>query len=111
MGYPGRNSIFVMDGASIHLDANIIRYLRSVGAAAAILPPYCPFYNPIEYIFGYIKRRCRHIYRKAGEEELALAQAVLEYSDRDYSKVYQKCEYMPTGGFNPATNYKASYTL
>ena len=111
MGCPGRSSIFAMDGVSTHLDPNAIHHIRSVGAVAVVLPPYCPFRNPIEHIFGCVKWRCRRIRREAGDEELALGRAALGYSDRDCSRVFQRCGCLMTGGFDPAANYKRGYAL
>ncbi|XP_053698968.1 uncharacterized protein LOC128745932 [Sabethes cyaneus] len=54
--YPGFHSIWIMDGARIHCDPNLIRYLRSIGIIPIFLPAYCPFFNPIEVIFGLIKK-------------------------------------------------------
>ena len=44
--YPGRNSIWIMDGARIHCHENIVYYLRLCGIIPLFLPAYCPFYNP-----------------------------------------------------------------
>ncbi|XP_058820531.1 uncharacterized protein LOC131682793 [Topomyia yanbarensis] len=55
--YPRLHSVWIMDGARIHCDANIIRYLRSIGILPIFLPAYCPFFNPIEIVFGLIKKR------------------------------------------------------
>ncbi len=52
--YPGRNSIWILDGARIHCHEDIIAYLRMMGIRPIFLPPYCPFFNPIEYLFGTI---------------------------------------------------------
>lgn len=57
--YPRFNSIWIMDGARIHCDPNIIRYLRSIGIIPIFLPPYCPFFNPVEIAFGSMKRSLR----------------------------------------------------
>lgn len=54
--YPGTNSVWIMDGAKIHLDKNFVIYLRSLGIIPIFLPAYCPFFNPIELVFGYMKR-------------------------------------------------------
>lgn len=54
--YPGRNSVWILDGAKIHCHPSIIRYLRSLGILPIFLPPYTPFFNPIEIIFGVVKK-------------------------------------------------------
>ncbi|KAG6944723.1 hypothetical protein JG688_00016942 [Phytophthora aleatoria] len=54
--YPGSNSVWIMDGASIHRDPKIIHFVRSIGIVPIFLPAYCPFVNPIEFMFGYIKQ-------------------------------------------------------
>ena len=38
--YPGPRSIWILDGAKIHLDENIVYFLRSVGLRMVFLPPY-----------------------------------------------------------------------
>jgi hypothetical protein len=62
--YPGPYSVWIMDGASTHCDPNIVNYLRSVGIKVIFLPAYCPFYNPIEIFFGWVKRRFQKMYPK-----------------------------------------------
>lgn len=54
--YPGPCSIVVIDGASIHKDRRVHDAVASIGAVSVILPPYSPEFNPIEKIFGYVKR-------------------------------------------------------
>lgn len=54
--YPGTNSVWIMDGAKIHCHNNFIYYLRSLGIVPIFLPAYCPMFNPIEFVFGMIKK-------------------------------------------------------
>lgn len=56
--YPGRHSVFILDGARIHCDSNI---------TVIFLPAYCPFYNPVEIIFGLCKRSIKKSYREGGD--------------------------------------------
>ena len=93
-----------MDGASIHMHPNITHYLRSVGLVVIFLPPYCPFYNPIEYAFGYVKDRCQKLYTRDNELEIA-AQAFQYYMKRPLHHLFEKCGYSPLGFFDPTTNY------
>jgi transposase len=60
--YPGRNSVWVLDGASIHLSPDIVSYLFCMGIKVIFLPAYAPFFNPIENLFGMVKRYCQRIY-------------------------------------------------
>lgn len=62
--YPGCHSVFIMDGARIHCDPNITAYLRSLGLVVIFLPAYCPFYNPLEIIFGLCKKLMKKNYRE-----------------------------------------------
>lgn len=64
--YPGKGSVWILDGARIHVNKDIIRYLRSIGIIPIFLPPYAPFFNPIELIFGYIKRDLQKFYEGSG---------------------------------------------
>lgn len=60
--YSGRNSVWIFDGAKIHCYPSIIRYLRSLGIVPIFLPAYTPFFNPIDCIFGFVKK---HLKRKS----------------------------------------------
>ncbi|KAG6952808.1 hypothetical protein JG688_00013121 [Phytophthora aleatoria] len=48
--YPGSNSVWILDGAKIHRQPEIVHYLHSVGVVPMFLPAYCPFFNPIEFM-------------------------------------------------------------
>ena len=54
--YPGPHSIWILDGASIHLDPYIVYYSRSLGIVVIFLPANYPFYNPIEILFAIVKK-------------------------------------------------------
>jgi transposase len=57
-----KGTVFVMDGARIHLDTNIVHYFRSFSAYIIFLPVYCPFYNPIEIMFSQVKSQLQKKY-------------------------------------------------
>lgn len=89
--YPGPRSVWIMDGARIHCDPAIVNYLRTLGihvrasfqlipnllvahsvpshsvpflVQVLFLPAYCPFFNPIEFMFSAIKARMRRHYKE-----------------------------------------------
>ena len=74
----GRNSVVVMDNASIH-KANlprIVKHIRDAGAAVEFLSPYSPDLNPIEEAFSKVKsivRRMRAMFLTNAEATLATA--------------------------------------
>jgi transposase len=125
--YPGKGSIFIMDGAKIHCHKNIVRYLRSVGIIPIFLPPYAPFFNPIELIFGYIKKDLKGSYEKSGQLflyycvssffnyflifpgkaiNMAVAEAFTKFKNFNATRIFQKCGYMPNGQFYPNIGMK-----
>lgn len=53
--WPGRNSVLVMDNASIHHTARIKQMCRDAGVTLVYLPPYSPDFNPIERFFAELK--------------------------------------------------------
>jgi transposase len=53
--WPGRNSVLVMDNASIHHTARIKQMCRDAGVKLIYLPPYSPDFNPIEEFFAELK--------------------------------------------------------
>jgi len=103
--YPGRHSIWVMDGASIHMDENIVDYLFSVGIIVIYLPPYCPFYNPIEIVFSILKRMLKKHYKKKGTEQLLLTTILNSLGYHNCEGLFQKCGYQFDGLFNPYRSF------
>lgn len=81
--YPGSHSIWIMDGAKIHCCENIINYLRSLGVYPLFLPAYCPFFNPIEIVFGLCKRRTQAVYIEGGKQDIKLVIAEVMSSFKD----------------------------
>ncbi|XP_058825410.1 uncharacterized protein LOC131685582 [Topomyia yanbarensis] len=110
--YPGFNSIWIMDGARIHCDQHIVMYLRSIGVLPVFLPPYCPFFNPIEIIFGITKRNMKKRYEENSNENLshtAIA-TFFAYSGYNCSKLYKHCGYLPGGIFDPSIGLSQDMT-
>ncbi|XXQ36924.1 Tc1-like transposase DDE domain-containing protein [Plasmodiophora brassicae] len=102
--YPGRMSVWIMDGARIHCHPGIVNFLRSLGIMPIFLPAYCPFYNPIELLFGMIKRRLRELYdERSGSDITAVINDVLvEFSNRSMEEVFKKCGYVCDHEFDPS---------
>lgn len=102
--YPGRYSVWVLDGARIHCDENIIKYLRSLGIIPVFLPAYCPFFNPIEIVFGLIKRYIKHTYTEGDNTPLPVivGTALTRFMNYDCTKLFTKCGYHQGGLFNPS---------
>lgn len=103
--YPGRHSIWIMDGARIHCDKYIIYYLRSLGIYPIFLPAYCPHYNPIEIVFGIIKKRMQKTYSENGESNMEkyVAKTMQEFRYFRMDRLFRKCGYLQ-GKFDPTIN-------
>lgn len=101
--YPGKGSVWLMDGARIHCDRYIISYLRSVGIVPIFLPSYTPFYNPIEFVFGYMKKYLKKMDYELSKKslEVRIAEAILKFTRFDATKIMKKCGYQSNGTFNP----------
>jgi transposase len=102
--FPGKNSVWILDGASIHLDANISTYLRSMGVFVVYLPAFCPFFNVIEYFFGYVKRDCQKIYNGNGDELRTVVSVCNSFLEHDFSPVFHHCGYNKDGTFDLLRN-------
>lgn len=103
--YPGNLSVWIMDGARIHLDANIVKYLRSLGILPVFLPSYCPMYNPIEVIFGLCKRYMQKIYTQRDKLDVIIAQTLMKYTKFDCTNLFLKCGYRFNGTFDPRVGF------
>lgn len=101
--YPGFHSVWILDGARIHCDDKIISYLRSLGVFAIFLPAYTPFYNPIEIVFGLVKKKMQKVYQENSSKDLriAVAEIMMSFSNYKMEKLFQKCGYIHGGKFDP----------
>lgn len=110
--YPGKCSVLILDGAQIHCHPSIIRYLRSLGIVPIFLPPYTPFFIPIEVIFGIIKS---HLKRRFGASSKDMERKVNEEltSMKQFSctKIFKHCGYVLSGKFDPSVAYNQDLTL
>lgn len=107
--YPGVNSVWILDGAKIHCHPSIVRYLRSIGIIPIFLPAYCPFFNPIEYIFGYAKTHLKR--NHAGSQhnmEVLVNEEFTNLRTFPCTKIFKKCGYVMNGKFDPEVAYQQS---
>lgn len=102
----GQYSVWILDGAAIHLDEHIVFYLRSMGIRVFFLPAYCPFYNPIEFLFGYVKKLMTDIRSQDPDlsDDMVVLSAMHKYTKYSLEDVFVKCGYEITGGFDPTKN-------
>ncbi|KAG9398108.1 hypothetical protein AC1031_014908 [Aphanomyces cochlioides] len=100
---PGPSSVWILDGAAIHCDPQITHYLRSVGIVAIFLPAYCPFFNPIEFLFGYVKRAFQRQYDEQNEKNLLpfIARVFKQFVGFDMRKIFEHCGWRVQGFFDP----------
>lgn len=105
--YPGKYSVWIMDGAKIHLDKNFVLYLRSLGIIVVFLPAYCPFFNPIELVFGFMKRDLESIYIENTKMDLRMfiGETANKFMNKNFKNIFTNCGYLPTGKFNPSPAY------
>lgn len=105
--YPGRNSVWILDGAKIHCHPSIVRYFRSLGILPIFLPAYCPFFNPIEYVFGIVKK---HLKRKSADTmidmEISVNEEFTQMRDFPCTKLFKQCGYIMSGKFDPSIAYQ-----
>ncbi|XP_058813505.1 uncharacterized protein LOC131677624 [Topomyia yanbarensis] len=99
--YPGFHSVWIMDGARIHCDANIIRYLRSIGIIPIFLPAYCPFFNPIEIVFGLIKKRLQRTRQENTPIMSDVCETISYFNQYSCESLFAHCGYYYKGNFYP----------
>lgn len=100
--YPGSGSIWVMDGARIHVSDKFIYFLRSMGIIPIFLPAYSPFFNPIELFFASFKKRLSKHYNeriKMDQKDL-LCEVLNTYKNKCMSNYFRKCGYLSNGTFD-----------
>ncbi|KAH9124519.1 hypothetical protein AeMF1_004737 [Aphanomyces euteiches] len=79
-------------------------YLRSIEIVPLFLPAYCPFFNPIEYLFGLVKKSMQRHYVENSREplELFVLRTLMEFEGFDMRTIFDHCGYGRDGVFNPA---------
>ena len=88
------------------LDPTITHYLRARGVRVLFLPPHCPFYNPIEYGFGYVKSYCQEHHQANKNPLVTVAEGFMHYSSENSMKqVFNKCGYGDDALFDPSKNF------
>lgn len=107
--YPEKYSVWIMDGAKIHLDKNFIVYLRSLGIIVVFLPAYSPFFNPIELVFGLMKRKleANYIENSKIDTKMFIGEVVNHFSNQNFKNIFKKCGYLPPGRFDPSLAFDA----
>jgi len=62
--FPQKNSVVVMDNASIHKSAHLAEMIEQRGIRLLYLPAYSPDFNPVEEAFSILKAwiRCNQDY-------------------------------------------------
>lgn len=107
--YPGKYSVWIMDGAKIHLDKNFIIYLRSLGIIIIFLPAYCPFFNPIELVFGFMKRELEANYIENSKIDIRMfiGEVVNNFTSKSLKNIFKKCGYVAPGKFDPSIAFNA----
>lgn len=53
--FPGENSVIVLDNAIVHHSYELSDACADAGVMLIFLPPYCPFWNPVELVFAQVK--------------------------------------------------------
>ncbi|XP_055546422.1 uncharacterized protein LOC129730856 [Wyeomyia smithii] len=101
---PGAHSVWILDGARIHCHKSIIEYLRSLGIVVVFLPAYAPFFNPIEFLFGYLKKYLKRVYVENSSKNLTvvIAEAFRHFTNYDFTRVFANCCYLSGGQFDPS---------
>lgn len=109
--YPGKYSLWIMDGAKIHLDKNFIMYLRSLGIIVIFLPAYCPFFNPIELVFGFMKRELevKYIENSKIDIRMFIGEVANHFTNKNLKNIFKKCGYLAPGRFDPSEAFNADF--
>ena len=57
-----KKSVFILDNASYHKSQKLKELFEKHGHVMLFLPPYSPDLNPIEKLWGNLKRQLRNYY-------------------------------------------------
>lgn len=83
-----KNTIFVLDNVRFHHSINIKNYMESMGWNVLYTPPYSPWFNPIENIFGNIKTYFRKNKSISSSFNLVKSTTIIDTIKSHINKVY-----------------------
>lgn len=100
--YPGAYSVWLLDGARIHCSSEFIHFLRSMAIVPIFLPAYCPFLNPIEFMFAALKKRlCKyHSENHKIDQSLYIYEVLQSFTTCNMGNLFEKCGYLASGTFD-----------
>jgi transposase len=75
-----KGDIFIFDNAAVHKSKELKALFKQYGCIIKYLPPYSPDLNPIEKLWGSIKKRLRSYYDNTVEFQENLIKAINHYS-------------------------------
>lgn len=66
------------------------------------LPAYCPFLNPIEFMFGAVKKRlAKHFTENTKtDESLYLYEILNKFQTFKMNRLFERCGYLASGTFD-----------
>lgn len=107
--FPGRNSVWILDGARIHCHPSIVRYFQSLGIFLIFLPPYTPFFNPIEVIFGLMNKHLKRKHAGSSKDmEILINEELTKMGWYNCTNIFKSCGYTMSGRFDPSVAFEES---
>jgi transposase len=88
--------VLVLDNSSVHTSKLVLEVLEELGFEAVFLPVYSPDFNPIEFMWTYVKAVLRKL--KARTEEALIDAAVVALNCVTPELVatwFKHCNYTP----------------
>ena len=83
-----RNTIFVLDNVRFHHSLNVKNYMENMGWNVLYTPPYSPWFNPIENIFGIIKSYFRKNKSISSSFNLIKSNIIIDTIHSHINKIY-----------------------
>lgn len=108
--YPGAHSVWLMDGAKIHCSSEFIHFLRSMAIVPIFLPAYSPFLNPIEFMFGAMKKRLSKYYseNRKIDQSLYIYEVFESFTTYKMDSLFEKCGYLASGTFDISRGFSGN---
>jgi transposase len=89
--------VIVMDNASIHKGGDIARLIKEAGCELLYLPGYSPDFNPIELVWGLMKRAIRRDGpRTDADRERSVSEARQGIDGAVAAACFRHCSYIPS---------------
>lgn len=96
--------VLILDNCSTHYNLSFLAALQDAGVQCIFLPPYAPWFNPIEECFGAIKAWIRRNAKRVLADN-KLEQAIVYHAFREVATAVKCSAWIRHAGYDTSSDH------